>query len=318
MNKLVSLTVLALLLPLAGWAEVELPYERTVDHVYLKQGDASFYMDIFVPNGKGQDPFFEPNNHGYGLGIIDIASGGWSSDRGKIKDHETAQVYNILCARGYTVFAVRPGTRPDYTALQMVEHLQHAIRYIKHNADQYKIAPDKLGLTGASAGGHLALLTTLLGEPGNPDDPNPLKRYNTEVKAVGIFFPPTDFLNWEGKSNEEVRDLIGDILFVGGAGDRPMEEVLKAARAASPIYHVSGGQPPFLFFHGDADPIVPLQQSETMVKALQDAGNEAKLVVKPGGTHPWITIPFEVLKLADWFDAQLAGVKKEALAVSGK
>jgi acetyl esterase/lipase len=311
--RFISLGFLIMFAGLA-WGQAELPYERTVDAVYLEEGDTKFYMDVFVPNGKGQDPFFQPNENGYGLGIIDIASGAWHSDRGKIGDHETAQVYNILCARGYTVFAVRPGTRPKYTALQMVDHLKHAIRYVKHHAKEYNIDPDKLGLTGASAGGHLALLTSLTSEPAQPDADDPLLQYSTDVAAVGVFFPPTNFLDWEGKSHEEVRDLIGDILFVGGAQDRPMEEVLDAAKKASPFFHVSKDAPPFIFFHGDADPVVPLQQSEIMVEKLKEAGHEARLVVKPGGTHPWITIPFEVIKMADWFDAKLAGVKKEALA----
>lgn len=313
-HRLLVLVVAVAFFPAWALAQAELPYERTVDSVYYVDGGVEFYMDVFVPSGKGLDPFFQPNDHGYGLGIVDIVSGAWHSDRGKIRDHEAAQVYSILCARGYTVFAVRPGTRPKYTALQMVDHLKRAIRFIKHNAKEYKIDPDKLGLTGASAGGHLALLTALMSEPGDPNAEDPLLKLDTTVKAVGVFFPPTNFVNWEGKSNEDIRDMVGDILFVGGAQDKPMEEVLEQAKQASPFFHITSGQPPFLLFHGDADPVVPLQQSEIMVEALKKAGNDAELIVKPGGTHPWITIPFEVLKLADWFDKQLAGVKKEALA----
>ena len=60
-----------------------------------------------------------------------------------------------------------------------------------------------------------------------------------------------------------------------------------------------------MLIHGDADPAVPLQQSEVMVEALKNAGVEAKLIVKPGGGHPWPTIHEEVAILADWFDSQL-------------
>jgi dipeptidyl aminopeptidase/acylaminoacyl peptidase len=61
-----------------------------------------------------------------------------------------------------------------------------------------------------------------------------------------------------------------------------------------------------LIIHGDADTVVPLQQSEVMLAALKKAGVVAELVVKPGGGHPWSTLHEEVRVIADWFDKQLA------------
>jgi dipeptidyl aminopeptidase/acylaminoacyl peptidase len=83
----------------------------------------------------------------------------------------------------------------------------------------------------------------------------------------------------------------------------------EAARKASPYFLVTNGQklPPFNFMHGDADPLVPLQQSEIMVAKLKEAGADVEFFVKPGGGHPWLTIPMEVLTLADWFDKKLKG-----------
>ena len=63
--------------------------------------------------------------------------------------------------------------------------------------------------------------------------------------------------------------------------------------------------------HGDADPLVPLQQSQKMVEVLKAAGGSAELIVKKGGGHPWMTIPEEVKVMADWFDRHLP----EAVAV---
>ena len=64
---------------------------------------------------------------------------------------------------------------------------------------------------------------------------------------------------------------------------------------------------PFLLIHGDADKVVPLSQSKKLVEAITKAGGSAELIVKPGGGHPWMTIPQEVKVMADWFDKQLAG-----------
>jgi dipeptidyl aminopeptidase/acylaminoacyl peptidase len=58
--------------------------------------------------------------------------------------------------------------------------------------------------------------------------------------------------------------------------------------------------------HGDADPVVPLQQSRRLVEAVKAAGGSAELIIKKGGGHPWLTIPEEVKTMADWFDRQLA------------
>jgi len=285
----------------------EKPYDQVVDHVYATIDGADFHMDVFVPNGKARKDFYAPNDNGFGLGIVDVASGAWHSDRGKIRDHEQSQVYAIFCARGYTVFAVRPGTRPRYTAKEMVAHIKHAIRDIKANADQWRIDPDRLGIVGASAGGHLALLTVLTAEEGDPSAADALLRQDTRVKAAAVFFPPTDFLDWPGKDLNGVAELVGDILFKGGAAGRSLEEVRVEAEAISPRRLVRGKTPPMLFAHGDADPLVPLQQSKIMVEALRQAGNEADLIVKEGGGHPWITIPFEVIQFADFMDKHLAG-----------
>lgn len=290
-------------------AQEEKHYDRVVDHVYLTEDGVDFYMDIFRPNGKPARSAYQPGEGGKGKAILDVASGAWHSDRGKIRDHEQAQVYDILTARGYTVFAVRPGTRPKYTVFEMVRHLQHALRYMKAHAAEYGYDPDRIGITGASAGGHLTLLKVLNTQDGDPAATDPLLRHDTRVAAAGVFFPPTNFLSWEGREGVDVGEVLGEILFKGGKQDQTQEEIDRVARQASPYFLVEGQKnlPPLIFFHGDSDPIVPLQQSEIMVEKLKEHGAEVELIVKAGGGHPWLTIPLEVLRLADWFDAKLAG-----------
>lgn len=304
MQRTITAVFLACLLTLGALAQ-EKPYDQEMDHVYLTQDGKEFYMDIFRPNGKARDEFLKPTDKGKGLGIVDIASGAWHSDRGKIRDHETAQMYSIFCARGYTVFAVRPGTRPDYDIAQMVSHIKHAIRYIKAHAEEYGIDPDRLGLTGASAGGHLSLMTLLQQEPGDPKAEDPLLKYSTDIVAAGVFFPPTDFLNWEGKEGTAVAEALGDILFVGGADGKTEEQVAAKAKEYSPMTYVKAGAPPIYIMHGDADEVVPLSQSVKFVDAMKAVGNEVKFYIKPGGTHPWLTIPLEIITIADWFDEVL-------------
>jgi len=272
-----------------------LPYEQKQDLLYAETDGVGLLMDVFTPTGAKN-----------GLGIVDIASGAWHSDRGKIRDHQMAQFYTIFCSKGYTVFAIRPGSRGRFTAEDMVKNVKLGIRWAKANAAEYGIDPDRLGLAGASAGGHLAALTVVTREDGDPNAKNPLNRHSTDVAAIGIFFPPTNFLQW-GTSGMPDLKLIGDILFPGGVAGRTPEEIEAKAREISPGLHVTAKTPPFLIWHGDADPLVPLQQSEFFVEKLKAAGTDVEFYVKAGGAHPWMTIPEEVAKMGDWFDTKLAG-----------
>ncbi len=275
------------------------PYVQHEDIVYGEVDGIGLLMDIFTPTGT-------PN----GLAIVDVASGAWFSDRGKINDHKRAQMFDTFCGRGYTVFAVRPGSRGRFTALEMLHNLKTGIRWVKAHKDEYKIDPDRIGLTGASAGGHLACLAAVTADDGNADAKNANERPSTRVKAVAVFFPPTDFTQW-GKQKVEADNVgatprvIGNLLFQGGVTNQDGDEVLKQVKAISPALQVTSQCPPFLIYHGDKDPLVPLQQSEVLIAALKKEGVPAELIVKPGGGHPWPTIHEEVKEVADWLDKQL-------------
>lgn len=278
-----------------------LPYDQKIDVVYGEVHGTGLLMDVFTPKEK-------PN----GLAIVDVVSGAWSSDRSKIRDHTLAQMYKIFCGRGYTVFGVRPGSKSRYTGLEMATHVKLGIRWVKLHAAEYKIDPDRLGLTGASAGGHLASLVAVTPEDGNPNASQPGQRHGTQVRAAAVFFPPTDFLDWNGKPASTA--LLAELLFVGGIKGHTDEEIQERARQISPALLVKAAPIPFLLIHGDADPLVPLQQSQKMVAALKAAGGSAELIVKKGGGHPWLTLPEEVKVMADWFDQHLPETQPAATA----
>lgn len=283
-----------------------LPYRQQKDVVFAEVHGTGLLMDVFTPKSGAN-----------GLGIVDVVSGAWYSDRNKIRDHTMAQLYSTFCGKGYVVFAVRPGSKTRYTALDMEQHVKLGIRYAKEHATEHRIDPARLGLTGASAGGHLATLVALAPEPGKPDARNPLERHTTTVKAVGVFFPPTDFLDWTGDGRMADMNVVGPLLFVGGARGRSEEELRAQARAVSPLYRAAATDVPFFLIHGDADKTVPPAHSEKLVAALRAAGADAKLLVKAGGGHPWLTLPEEVKVLADWFDEKL-GAGNPAGAAAGK
>ena len=274
-----------------AWSD-DLPYEQRQDLVYGEVHGTGLLMDVFVPTGTKN-----------GIGIIDVASGSWHSDRGKIRDHKMARMYDIFCGKGYTVFAIRPGSRTKYTVNEMIANVNTGIRYVKAHAEEYGIEAERLGIMGASAGAHLASLAVVRAQDGDPDAKDALRRYSTHVAAVGIFFPPTNFIEW-GEGKPDFRRL-GDVLFSGGIDGHSEDEIEARAREISPALNVNGKTPPFIVWHGDADFLVPLQQSEFFVEQLKAAGTDVKLHVKAGGGHPWITIHEEVGHISDWFDRQL-------------
>ncbi|MCC6493864.1 MAG: alpha/beta hydrolase [Pirellulales bacterium] len=294
----------------AAWplAAADTPFVQHQNIVYAEVDGVGLLMDVFTPNGPGN-----------GRGLVNVISGAWHSDRGKINDHLRAQTFHILCRRGYTVFAVRPGSITKFSAPEMISNLNQGIRWVRDHADQYHVDPDRLGLMGASAGGHLACLAavTATGDRGHdsgkstgngngdgqPTTPSP-------VKALAVFFPPTDFLNWDGhpidlSADSRIGKAARRLALPQGADPAASERLEDALKAISPARLVTADAPPTLLIHGDADPVVPLQQSQALRDALQQAGVPVELIVKPGGGHPWFTIPVEVAKLADWFDKQL-------------
>ena len=270
----------------------EVPYVQHENVVYDEAHGVGLLMDIFTPKGDAN-----------GLGVVDVISGAWHSDRAKIRDHERARTFHTLCDRGYTVFAIRPGSITKFNVAEMLSNLNEGIRWVKKHAGDYQVDPERLGLMGASAGGHLACLAAVTAEDGPDDSEGKGANQSTRVKAVAVFFPPTDFLDFGGKTLDSGDELMGRL--VGGAAQPQTVDSAQLLKQISPAHLVTRQAPPFLLIHGDADPVVPLQQSERMLAALKQAGVPAELIVKKGGGHPWFTIHEEVKVVADWFDKQL-------------
>ena len=281
-------------------SEVALPYHVKTNVVYAEVHGVGLLMDLFTP--------VHGNN---GHAIVEVTSGVWHSDRDKLDDLKKARVFEILCGHGYTVFAIRPGSITKFGALEMVDHVERGILWVKENSQDYEIDPDKLGLMGASAGGHLACLVAVT-------NGGRMEKNDSSVAAVGVFFPPTDFLDYGGvrldpHSAGRLGELIRALAFPAGVDGLDDEQVKQGITAISPARRVTKVAPPFLLIHGGLDLLVPLQQSRTMVAALKNKGVPAQLIIKNGGGHPWPTVHEEVTVLADWFDRQLDANKRRTL-----
>lgn len=276
--------------PVTAEQTAELPYHQQKNVVYAEVHGVGLLLDIFTPRGQ-------PN----GLAIVDVASGAYHSDRGKIRDHKRAQMFDIFCGRGYTVFAIRPGSIAKFNGPEMLENVNRGILWVKAHAKEYQIDANRLALLGASAGGHLACMAAVSAADQNA---------KTRVKAVAVFFPPTDLMNYGGfkidiSGDDVLASSIRRLITPKGSETINEKKLDELRTAFSPARLVTPGLPPFLLIHGTADFMVPLQQSRTMVAALQKANVPVTFIVKEGGGHPWPTIHEEVEKMADWIDGQL-------------
>ncbi|MFO0848112.1 MAG: prolyl oligopeptidase family serine peptidase [Gemmataceae bacterium] len=294
--------VFVALLTLAVAAAQPPKFTRTEDVIYGRKNGLAMTMDVFTPD--------KPN----GLGVVFCVSGGWFS----AKEAVNPTFYAPFLARGYTVFAVMHGSQPKYTIPEVLSDMHRAVRFVRHNAAKYHVDPDRLGICGASAGGHLSLMQGCASKPGDPKAKDPVERQSSRVAAVGCFFPPTDFLNygeegvvalgrgvlsgfrppfefWERKPGSNALVIIED------------EDRLKAiGKQISPVYHVTKDDAPALIIHGDKDKLVPIQQAERIIAALKEAGVPCELVTKAGGDHGWKGIDKDIETIADWFDKHLA------------
>lgn len=279
-------------------------YTRTEDVVYGRKFGVALTLDVI-----------KPKENANGLGIIYCVSGGWFSNHADIEGVIMASTFFLK--RGYTVFAVVHGSQPKFTIPEVISDMHRAVRFIRFNAKKYGVDPDRLGITGGSAGGHLSLMMGTTGDNGNPKAEDPVDKVSSRVQCVACFFPPTDFLNY-GKPGEMaigggiLKDYHAPFDFheFNEKGDRferitDAKKIKEIARSISPVHRATAQTPPTMIAHGDADKLVPIQQAELFMEKLKSLGVECKLVRKAGGDHGWDDIAVEVEDSAQWFDKYL-------------
>ena len=291
---LLTITALLGVLLVTGglfWWYLHPSVNRTNGVVYGHRLGRDLTMDVFQPK--------RPN----GIAIALMVSGGWRSERAGITP---VWLVAPLLRSGYTVFAVCHISQPEATVMEIVEDVNRGVRFIRHHANDYGIDPRRIGVTGGSAGGHLSLMLATRGGPGDPNAPDPVDRESSAVQAVAIFFPVTDLLNL-GPSTENLGDGGPPRSFVKAFGpDSKNLAVWKViGHDTSPIYFISDKLPPVFIIHGDADTLVPLEQSQRFRDRAAELGQSVSLVVHPGGGHGWITLVLDIRKFAQWFDRYL-------------
>ncbi|MEO7923818.1 MAG: prolyl oligopeptidase family serine peptidase [Chitinophagaceae bacterium] len=260
----------------------------------------------------------KPRSKPNGRSIIWVIAGSWFSSYQQAE--RTIRPSSMFLDKGYTVFLVVLGSQPRYAIPDEVEDLKRAVRYIRYNAKKLEIDPGHIGITGGSAGGHLSLCVATADEKTDPKAKDPVDRVSSRVQAAAVLYPPTDFMNWgmAGASFVNMKELQMANSIYGALDFRKWNALTntydhvtdtiarnKIANEISPVYFVSADDPPIFIIHGDADRVVPLQQSEIFVARLKETGVPNNFIIKKGGIHNPATMLPEFNQFVDWFDKYL-------------
>ncbi len=308
MKRPLAITLLACLLIPVMANGADPAFTREEDVIYGRKYGTALTLDVFTPKANAN-----------GAAVVAVMSGGWFSAHEMISPPTFSEFLN----RGYTVFAVVHGSNPKYTIPEAMEDMHRSIRFIRHHAKRFNIDPERIAIYGGSAGGHISLMIGTSGKEGDPKAKDPVDQASSRVQAVACWFPPTDFLNYgeQGRTapaalEKELSMFKAPFDFTELVMDTPPfgkrfvlitdeKKRLEICKEISPVTHVSADDPPTLIIHGEADKLVPIQQSEVMLEKLKAAGVTAELIRRPGAGHGWAGIEKDLKLFADWFDRHL-------------
>ncbi len=260
---------------------------RYVDNGYERQ-----VLDLYLPaEPKLPKPL-----------VIWIHGGGWQNG-----SKENCPALG-LTSQGFAVASINYRLSGQAPFPAQIQDCQAAVRWLRAHAAEYGLDPDKFGVWGSSAGGHLVALVGTTGDVDGFESVGGHREVSHKVQAVCDWFGPTDFLQMDRQAGGKGRFGHNDAnspesKLIGG----PITEHPDRVAKANPITYVSKADPPFLICHGDADNLVPLGQSELLEAALKQAQVPVTLYVVKGGGHGGWSDPKPRELVEAFFKEQLTG-----------
>ena len=229
---------------------------------------------------------------------------------------------------------VAHSSTPRYPIPEIVGDVRRAVRYVRFHASQLDLDPDRIAVMGGSSGGYLALMTAASDDDAQPFPPlydairmldlpdDPVESVSGKPAAIVAYWPITDWMNY-GAPGKTVFDHPGFHPYLGvldlddfddkihgltRVSDR--REQLRRLKALSPVNRAGRGFPPTLLFHGEKDPNVPAQQSESLARTLKAQGVDVELILKPNEGHGWPDGPEDQKTLVTWLNQRLLGTRR--------
>jgi len=239
----------------------------TRDIEYARVGDTSLKLDLHVPVGAKSPPV-----------VVWVHGGAWRSGS---KNNPSVL---SLTEHGFAIASVDYRLSPVAPFPAQIHDIKAAIRYLRATAKQYAINTDKIAISGGSAGAHLAALVGVTnGLKALEGDVGPHRDQSSNVQAIVAFYGASNLTTILAQSTPhglDVRKPALELLLGGQPDSKP-----DLARLASPVFHVDKNDPPLLWFHGDQDPQMPINQGHELMGAYKKQGLNATFETVYGGAH---------------------------------
>ena len=300
MNFLLLLSIVFL----AVWSHAAAAVHKNL--AYVKDGHERQTLDLYLP---------EKSNVSTPL-IIWIHGGAW---QGGSKEGALPLRQGWL-DQGYAIASINYRLSGHAVFPAQIQDCKAAIRWLRAHAAQYRLDPQRFGVWGSSAGGHLAALVGTSGDEKTLDVGENLDQ-SSRVQAVCDYYGPTDFHAFVTRPGYEnhANPSSPESLLLGGT----VQEKPELAKAANPIPYITPDDPPFLVVHGNQDTVVPLQQSELLFQALKSANRSVRFHTIEGAGHgPGFNGPEILPMVQEFFALHLAkqknAVKPVAISTSSK
>jgi acetyl esterase/lipase len=260
-----GLLALAIAATVPARADEPAPVETKNDVVYRTIDGRELKLDLALP-ARGDGPF---------PAVLVIHGGAW---RGGDKA-SNRPILVEMARRGYVAASPQYRFCPKDLFPAQVHDVKAAVRWLKSHATEYRLDPARVGATGFSAGGHLALMLGVTDPDDDLEGDVPADAPDSRIRAVVNYFGPTDLLAEDipAVSKPLLRDFIG-----GSAQEKP-----EAAKLASPVTFATADDPPILTFQGTKDPLVPHTQAFRLADAMTAAKTPGRLEILVGAGHGW-------------------------------
>lgn len=268
-----------------------------------------------APGAVGDEPQDKPDLRVYlpeagkatGAGVVICPGGGYAV---LAYDHEGHQVARWFNSIGVTAFVLKYRLAPRYRHPAPLQDVQRALRFVRANAEKYQVSPDRVGVLGFSAGGHLASTAATHFDAGKPDSDDPVERQSCRPDFAVLCYAVISMTEPFGHSGSK-RNLIGE------NHDEKLAEFLSSEKQVTPE------TPPTFLFHTGDDTGVPVENALAFYAALRKAKVRAELHVYQVGPHGVGLANADPAtfgwkdRLADWLRANALLAKVERAAVSG-
>ena len=255
------------------------------DHVYSHASARELRIDLYLPRERrAPSPL-----------IVWLHSGGWRIGNRK----RAPDLSRRFAAHGFAMASIDYRLSREAVFPAQLHDVRAAIRWLRVHAERFGIDASRIGLWGASAGGHLAALAAFGAVGAESHAHGEHANVSADVQALAIGYAPVDFLTMDAQRECGAVAIDDPMAFTLPAGARitdarSYESLLigaavrdrpDLARAASPIAHVRSHVPPTLIMHGTGDSAIPAAQSEQLYESLARCGNDVTLYLVHGFGH---------------------------------